>query len=123
MRVLTVDLVAGHPRGGAPSIQRRFDHLQGQTGLGGELHLLGNPGARPASGIPAPGALGKVEPTVDQSPSPRRRVGEKHSDLGILDLTGSAGVLPLHPAERRPFFKNPVSSTINTPPPPRWSST
>ncbi|GAA3299057.1 hypothetical protein GCM10020295_36250 [Streptomyces cinereospinus] len=40
--------------------------------------------------------LGQVEPTVDQGPSPLGGQCEEHSDLGVLDATRGAGVLPLH---------------------------
>ncbi len=60
-----------------------------------QVHAIGNTGARLPFGVLAPGVLGHVEPTVDQHPSLAGSVGKKHSDLGILDSSRCAGVLPL----------------------------
>jgi hypothetical protein len=38
----------------------------------------------------------KIEPSIDQGPSPAGGQGEEHADLGILDASCGAGVLPLH---------------------------
>lgn len=40
--------------------------------------------------------FGQVEPTVDQDPSPLGGQVEEHPELGVLDASRSAGVLPLH---------------------------
>lgn len=66
-------------------------------GLGGELHRLGYPGRGAAFRVIGPGVFREVEPSVDQGPAPAGGQGEEHADLGVLDASRGAGVLPLHP--------------------------
>lgn len=112
VRVLAAGFVAGHPGSGDARFQRGGGHLPGGgAGLGRQLHLVGYPGSAAALRITAPGMLGKAEPTAGQSPSPVGGVGGEHPCPAVLDASRGAGVLPLHPAEARPFCRKPVSPT------------
>nr|WP_263637557.1 hypothetical protein [Streptomyces sp. CoT10] len=95
--VLAVGFVAGHPGGGDPGVERGGDHLRGQTGLGRELHRLRYPSRVAAFGILGPGVFREIEPSVDQGPAPAGGQGEEYADLGVLDTSRGAGVLPLYP--------------------------
>lgn len=95
VRVVAIDLVAGHPLGRYSRVQGALDHLLGKLGLGREDHILRNGGlAAPLRGT-RPG-LGQVERAVDGSMPVPGGVSEIDDDLGVLDSPGGAGVLALH---------------------------
>ena len=110
-RVRAVDLVAGHPGCRDSGVQRGGDHRAGQCGFGGETPLV-----RRDSGVVAPlrvvgPASGRYKARSIRACPRRRRVGQIHRDLGVLDPPGGAGVLALHSDRVTPFFTSPVSST------------
>jgi hypothetical protein len=97
-------------------VKCRDDHLPGQFGFGREHRLLRDARAAAAVRVGAPTVARQVQAAVEQRPATGRGVGQEHPDLAVLDPPGGAGVLPLRPAEPVPFFTNPVSSAISTPP-------
>jgi len=93
--VVAVKLVTGHPRCGHPGHHRICDHVQGQFGLGRELHIGRDAGGRAPGPVTGPGAR-QVDPPAGQRAPGWGGVAEEHADLGVLDPPGGAAVLALH---------------------------
>ena len=109
-RVVAVDLVTGHPGRGRPRRPGRHRSSAAPTPVSWRTrHRSGYrrrrtaPGRRPRTW--------QVQGTVDQRMTPRRGVRQIHCDLGVLDPTGGAGVLPLHPDSARALLQ--ISGFVN----------
>jgi len=96
VRVGAVDLVAGHPGRRRAGLHRAADHRSGERRLGRELDLVRDAGLPAALLVLGPRPR-QVERAVDQRMAAARSVGEEDRDLGVLDPSRGAGVLPLHP--------------------------
>src|SRR5690606_15808638 len=95
-RALAADLVAGGPPRVHSGVQRADDHAAGQLGLGGNVPVGGHTGRLAPSGVAGPG-LGQVDVPVDEGVPGVGGIAEKDRDLAVLDASGGAGVLALHP--------------------------
>ena len=85
-----------------------------QPGFGREFDLAADAGG--AAPVPVGGPrFGEVELPVDQRVPGRARVGEEYPDLAILDPTGGAGVLALHPGRAGALLQEPGVVDVNTP--------
>jgi hypothetical protein len=73
LRVLPVDLVAGHPRERHPGLNRALDHAPGQFRSGGENRLIADAGLAAAVPVAAPRLARQVQLPVDQRPRPSPR--------------------------------------------------
>jgi hypothetical protein len=91
-----VDLIAGHPGGRHAGVQGAGQHPGGQGRLGGKADLLGDAG-RPAAVRVLEPASGHIQLPVDHGVPGLTGVQEVDGDLGVLDPSGGAGVLTLHP--------------------------
>jgi hypothetical protein len=92
----TVDLIAGHPTGRDPGVQRPRQHPRGQGRLGRKPHLVRDPSGAAAVGISRPGP-GQVQLPVDHAVPSLAGVHQQDRDLGVLHAARGAGVLALHP--------------------------
>jgi hypothetical protein len=91
-----VDLIAGHPGGRDPGVQRPAEHPGRQGRLGRKPDLGGDAGRLAAVGFVDP-APGDVQVPVDQGVPGIGGVSQVDRDLGVLDPASGAGVLALHP--------------------------
>ena len=96
IRVGAIDLVAGHPRGWHPGVQRTTEHGLGQRRLGRKSDLLGD-ACRPAAVRILDPASGDIQLPVDHGVPSIAGIDQVDRDLGVLDAAGGAGVLALHP--------------------------
>ena len=91
-----IDAVAGDPGKRDPGLARPLQHGQAELGLGGEGDVGGD--VRLASAVRVVGPVdGQVQRAIDQHLAMTARIAEEHADLAVLDPTGGAAVLPLHP--------------------------
>jgi len=91
-----VDLIAGHPCGRHPGVQRPRQHLPGQGRLGRKPDLGGDACRLAAVGVIDP-APGDIQLPVDHAVPSLAGVHQVDRDLGIFDAAGGTGVLTLHP--------------------------
>ena len=92
LRAAAVDFVAGQESERHAAADRGGDHLSALLGLGGELHVIGHPGAPAPRRARAP-RLGQVEAEVEGSMTAAGHIrGEDHG-LAVLHLAGDPGVL------------------------------
>jgi len=99
-----VGLVAGHPPGRHPGVQRPREHGLCQRRLGRKPHLAGDAGGPAAVAIVSPDP-GHVQLPVDQGVPGAAGVHQPDGDLGVLNPAGGAGVLALHPNRRRALLQ------------------
>lgn len=104
--VLSVGFIGGHPCGGEVCGDAAADHVLGQLALGREGTFVGDLRLPAPLSILGP-ALGQVEFAVDQGPSADGGVGRQDTDLAVVDLSGSAGVLLGYPGRRGAFLDEP----------------
>ena len=105
-RVAAVGFVGGDPAGWDPSVQGALEHDPGQLWLGPKLHLGRDPGGPAAGRILGPGAR-QVQLSVDERPPFGASVGEEDAELAVVDLSGGARVLALHPHRGGALLEEP----------------
>ena len=94
---LPVGLVGGEPGEWHAGGQYPLEHGDHLPGLGGELHLVGDPGRPAAVSIGSP-RFGKVELPINQRVPVPGCIRQEHPDLAVFRPPGRAGVLSLHPS-------------------------
>jgi hypothetical protein len=94
--VAAIDLIGAHPPGRHARVHGPLEHGLGELRLGVEAHLVGDVRLRTAIEVSGP-LLGQVQLSVHQRPPLSAGIGEEDPDLAVLDATGRARVLALHP--------------------------
>jgi hypothetical protein len=89
-----LELRTAYPASWYSGLHSRLQHPLGQLGLGLEHYLLRHPSLHPALRILGP-LLGQIQLPVQKGLSSGAGVGEKYSDLAVLDSSCRAAVLAL----------------------------
>ena len=84
--------------------ERALQHRSPNLGLGCERDLVRNAGFSAARGIIRPG-LGQVEGPIDESMPMAAGIGEKDTNLAVLDAPGRAGLLTRHAGRLGAFLE------------------
>jgi hypothetical protein len=104
--LLAVHLITGDPLGRYAGVHSPGEHCHSQLGLGRELHPITNPGLGTTLPVGGPRRR-QVELPVQERRTQRRRIGQEHPDLSVLDPSRRARVLPGHPGGLGALLQEP----------------